>query len=241
MFAVDDFFALLVKEGTPTDHGLRLPTERDLAELGGLSRATVREYLAALRIMGLLTKVHGSANVLHRPTGESAGAIYSVLLQLQHVTFADVDEAREMFEIGMIRFVARRIAPGDIERLRLHVREMSEASAAGNNDAAIEADLAFHQLLFSSLSNPIVDFAFDGLRVNLRDTLRVRRAQALTAEVLANNGTRPCEFKTDAVHTQIVEALEAHDGEAAVAAMALHYEQFRDLVTEAPLTKGHHT
>ena len=90
MFTVEQFFEVLLTTGEPTAEGLRLPTERNLAESTGLSRATVREHLSALRVMGLLTKTQGSANVLHAPNEESSAAIYRVLLQMRHATLADV-------------------------------------------------------------------------------------------------------------------------------------------------------
>ena len=40
MFTVEQFFEVLLTTGERTDDGLRLPTERDLAERTGLSRAT---------------------------------------------------------------------------------------------------------------------------------------------------------------------------------------------------------
>ena len=230
MFTVEQFFEVLLTTGEPTAEGLRLPTERDLAERTGLSRASVREHLSALRVMGLLTKTQGSANVLHVPSEESSAAIYRVLLQMRHATLADVAEAREMFEIGMIPFVCRRIEDVDLDRLSTQVTLMAAASRAGDLDAAIDADLAFHRLLFESLHNPIVDFAFGGMRVSLRDVLAVRRAEALAAEMALNNGQAPTCYVTDSVHDHIVDALRARDPRAATAAMTLHYDQFRDLV-----------
>ena len=233
MFTVEQFFEVLLTTGERTDDGLRLPTERDLAERTGLSRATVREHLSALRVMGLLTKTQGSANVLHVPSEESSAAIYRVLLQMRHATLADVAEAREMFEIGMIPFVCRRIEDVDLDRLSTQVTLMAAASRAGDLDAAIDADLAFHRLLFESLHNPIVDFAFGGMRVSLRDVLAVRRAEALSAEMALNNGQAPTCYVTDSVHDHIVDALRAREPRAATAAMTLHYDQFRDLVARS--------
>ncbi|MFV0428581.1 MAG: FadR/GntR family transcriptional regulator [Arachnia sp.] len=231
MLSVEQFFQTLLELGVSTPAGIKLPTERELARLTGLSRATVREYLSALRIMGLLNKTQGSANILHAPTEESSGAIYGLLLQLNHATEADAVEAREMFEIGMMPFVCRRIGPGDIERLTACVDRMTAASRAGDAQEGIEADLAFHRALFQSLNNPMIDFAFAGLRTLLRDALAVRRQQALQAEIRRNNGVAPEFFATDTVHLQVVDALLHHDPQASVAAMTFHYQQFRDLVS----------
>lgn len=230
---MEQFFEVLLANSQRTDQGLRLPTERELAEITGLSRASVREHLAALRVMGLLTKTQGSANVLHQPTEESSGAIYKILLQMRHASLGDVAEAREMFEIGMIPFVCRRIGPGDLERLRSHVDQMIRHSSMGDTHGAVDADMAFHRILFETLNNPITDFAFAGLRTSLRDLLLHRREQAITAETAKNGGTPPAIFCTDSVHMAVVDALTQRDEAAAVTAMTHHYEQFRQLVLDA--------
>jgi GntR family transcriptional regulator len=46
--------------------GNRLPSEEALCELLGVSRATVREALVAMNRDGLITKLHGSGNVIHK-------------------------------------------------------------------------------------------------------------------------------------------------------------------------------
>ncbi len=46
----------------------KLPSEEALCELMGVSRTTLREALMTLTRMGVISKVHGSGNLIHRST-----------------------------------------------------------------------------------------------------------------------------------------------------------------------------
>lgn len=61
----------------------------------------MREYLAALQIAGMLDKVQGSANVL-RAGSRADGALYALMVRSGQITTAQIDEARELYETGMI-------------------------------------------------------------------------------------------------------------------------------------------
>jgi GntR family transcriptional regulator len=61
--AKDMIIRMILDGAFPTD---RLPSEEALFELLGVSRPTVREALAAMHREGIITKLHGTGNVIHK-------------------------------------------------------------------------------------------------------------------------------------------------------------------------------
>jgi GntR family transcriptional repressor for pyruvate dehydrogenase complex len=117
---------------------------------------------------------------------------------------------------------AERVTDDDVAELRAYVDEMVRAADAGDQDRALEADLAFHRRLFTVVDNPIFTLMRDGLAHVLRGEVLDRRRLAAEREPLAG-GTRA----SDAVHLEVVEALAARDGAAAGAAMRRHFVVWR--------------
>ena len=91
------------------------------------------------------------------------------------------------------------------------VETMIAATARGDHESALDADLAFHRHLFTIVGNPVLEVLQDGLAGMLRDTLAARRAKAMRTETPAADGT----YRTDTVHRPIVEALAARAQELA--------------------------
>lgn len=219
----------MLKESPFRDGAVRLPTERALSLETGLSRPRIREYLSALQVLGLIQKTQGSGNVLQLPSSDAAGAVFDIMVRSGQVTAADVNQAREMYEIGMVSFVADRISPSHIEQLDGYVSDMFEASTRGDFEGSLEADYAFHRTLFSILGNPIINYTLDGLRLALKDSVAERRRSSLAAEIQRNGGTAPDVFETDRVHAVITDGLRNNDTAASVKAMTEHFALWRRL------------
>lgn len=227
-----EFVDLLTREATPVADGLRVPTERDLAELTGLGRSRIREYLSGLEATGLLEKVQGSGSVLRRPEGPATGLLFEIMIRTGQLSLSEVDEARELLEIGMAPVVASRVSPADVNGLEAHVQEMIDASAREDFDAGNAADLAFHTDLIAMLGNGIVSYLYSGMRHALHDVLHDRRSVALRGEIVANGGVVPTNFRTDTIHLQITHALRDGDPVAVRNAMTRHFGQWRQIAAD---------
>src|SRR5690606_13904405 len=126
---------------------------------------------------------------------------------------ADLAEVRELLERQLIRRVAVDIDDTGLERLR----ERLEAMRSGPRDSLQldEADLAFHTALYEDLGNTLVtDLVLAFWRV-----LRLLRPR------LADHFDRHAGFVDK--HESILRALQAHDPDAAEAAMTSHFEGTR--------------
>ena len=192
----------------------QLPSERELMHEFGVGRPAVREALFYLQQLGLISVSSGSRARVIRPTAEAvmsrlSGVTRHLLQKPEGQQY--FQEARAMFEISLARHAALDATEDDLARLR----DALEANRAAQGDPVQfkRSDLAFHGVLASIGRNPIFDAIHDALSEWLDD----RRAQALQLE-----GEDEAALKA---HTQIVEAIESRDPDAAEAAMKYHLDR----------------
>src|SRR5882724_6941563 len=88
--------------------GARLPTERELSEQLGVGRSTLREAIRSLAFIGAIHSRQGSGNYVSRPDERSTDRLISLGLMLNHVTVAEMIEARRSFEVDVVRMAAER-------------------------------------------------------------------------------------------------------------------------------------
>lgn len=220
----------LVDLSTPEPDGSRrLAPERELCIRLDVSRATLRERLSRLESIGVLSRRQGHGTYLQAPGPDFIRTYFTTMGALGFLDAAHVAEAREMLETVVTVQAARRGTAADAERLRGHVDAMVASTAAGEHEAASEADLAFHAELFRILDNPVFTMIHAGLAHVLQDAMHERRAAALAAVGADHDG--PVE--TDTIHYPIVEAIAANDPDRARAAIRRHFE-VHSLITHEP-------
>ncbi|GAA1485292.1 FadR/GntR family transcriptional regulator [Brachybacterium fresconis] len=149
-----------------------LPSEGELAERLGVSRATLREATRALQSQGVLDAQQGRGLFLR---SFSVEPVISRLPYQLIESGADLDEllvARAALERGLIREVAERIGEQRLARLDEIVQEMHELEAKGLAFPA--QDREFHRCLYVDLHNRVIDGtleAFWQLMDKMRDRL----------------------------------------------------------------------
>lgn len=205
----------LIADGTFAP-GTRLPPERALAESLGVGRSAVREALAALEILGLVSVRPGSGTYVRDSMSELLPTTLSWGLMLSAGHTAQLSEVRGALEVQAAVQAAERIDDGDLERLRTHL----EAMEANTDDlqAFIEADAAFHRQLADAAGNDVMA----QLLQTVRSLLRVWVERGLRSQEQADEACRE--------HRAVYEAVAAHDGDAARRAMVEHMRTAGDRV-----------
>ena len=199
--------------------GERLPTERELAARFGVSRATVREALLVLELIGAVVASVGAGVFVASFTPQLAGQSESLL-----TAPADLIESRLAIEPIVAALCAERISDEalvDLDRL------VSRAEKAANDPvpfpAFLELSLAFHSALASHCGNLILGEVVTQL-VDVNDhPLWV----LLNQSVLRSESDRLAEVVD---HRAILEAIGARDGVAAEQAMIAHLRHLAVLI-----------
>jgi DNA-binding GntR family transcriptional regulator len=177
--------------------------EAEVAERLGASRTPVREALRRLEAEGLLEPRGGRGTVVRSVAPEEMNCIF---------------EIREALEPLAARRAARRIGAADIAQLRDLLERMRDAV---DDPVAMEKfDTAFHDTILR---------ASDGDRLkrmltDLREELIVWRSRSLSK--------RERRAQTVAEFARIVDALEAHDEDAAASESRMHIHHSRAAVRE---------
>jgi DNA-binding FadR family transcriptional regulator len=142
--------------------GQRLPAERELATLLGVSRATIREALQRLASAGYLTIKrgrHGGAFVESGWGAESAEVVHRTLVEnWEH--YEQLLDFRQIIEPLIARLAAERVTPDDIIDIRVALQQYLEASDREDSRAADEAlhraiARATHNSYLSSVSRQV--------------------------------------------------------------------------------------
>ena len=151
-----DAAAAQIRERIDAGHfqsGQRLPSERDLADELGVSRAVLRESLRSLGSLGYVEASAGRGTFVADPTDEwQSRRLIDDWLRRNQAALRDLIELRAAIEPQALRGGA-----GDPTVLAADLLPLIEAQAAalseGRSDDAAEIDLEFHIRLSASSPN----------------------------------------------------------------------------------------
>ena len=201
--------------------GDRLPAERDLASMLGVSRAAVREAFRALEAQGVLRMSVGtgpdSGTIVAAMPSEALTRLLRLHVALANFPTAHVVEARLMLERQSARNAAVRATAADLAELRELLDAMDEPGI--DRDRFNELDTAFHVAVAEAGGNRLVADMTVAVRESMRRPL-------LRAFHDLGDSWEPVAEGLRADHRQIYQALEAGDQDRAEQRMADHIEGF---------------
>ena len=191
--------------------GDKLPPERELAEIFGVSRSSVRDAIRVLEVQGLVEPRHGDGTVVReipidrlvRPLADAVSAGKDQL--------ADLFDMRKMLEPPLARAAAFRATDEDVRALEQIVERQTQRVRAG--ELALEDDNEFHYRIAATAKNQVVLRTMD----ILMDLLRDSRRRSLQGPGRAEKSLEG--------HRRILDAIERRDPEAAAQQMRAHIEE----------------
>jgi len=199
--------------------GERLPSEAKLAELTGVGRTSVREALAALRLMGIVeTRVGDGSYICESAGGEVAANGIALAIEKSEEA-QQLQEARAVFECGLVRLVVVRWSPEKAETFEDLLSDMSDAADRECYEDYLRLHRDFHLRLAQATDNPILErtersflefMDHEGWQDMERQFLLPERAEYLR--------------ESFELHRQIVDALSAGDIGLATTHMVQHFE-----------------
>ena len=197
--------------------GQALPTERDLSESFGVSRASVREALRALQAQGLVSSGGSpSRTLVSEGAGEHARDAMVTLLRLNGVGVDELMGFRSLLESGALAAAARR---RDAVRLAEAHAALADMRRPGIGvEEFEEADVRFHVALVRASGNEAMHLVMQVLRQTVaRHLLEVLNAQPDLPATLSR--------LTDE-HVAILTAVERGHATRASALVSAHISGF---------------
>lgn len=169
----------LVKEGQ-LKAGDRLPSERELAERLQVSRASLREALTALEIMGLLEVRSGDGNYVREINIESVVAPLAWVLSMEKDVVLELLEVRKILEVQAAGIAAERITEEGIGELEAALNKMK--IDLETKDLGEEADQRFHFAIARATNNKILIRLMDTISDTMQQTLQTSRKKLYTGK-----------------------------------------------------------
>jgi DNA-binding FadR family transcriptional regulator len=200
------------------EHNSRLPPERDLCGMLGVTRGELRKALAELENDGLIWRHVGRGTFIgSRPVLNLDDVVYLEKLARP----IKVIEARMAIEPELARLSAIHGAKADFDEIRACGRRCQEARDWRTYEAW---DNNFHLAIAKATHNKVL--------IHLFETLNVVRRSIVWGQLRAST-LPPRSHPSFVEHDAIIEAILSRDASGAAARMREHLGSVRDRVVPA--------
>ena len=190
--------------------GDRLPAERDLAKLLGVSRPTLRAAIRSLAAVGVLQSKQGAGTFVVESDGPPAldSAPLRMMASLHGFTTGEMFEARRSLEMAIAALSAERASGEQMASMSEEVAGMF--ASLDDPEQFLVHDMRFHQMVAASSGNRILTALMNMVATVLFD---VRRKTVNRARDLKESAE---------MHRQIYRAIRDRNSDAARNAMRDH-------------------
>lgn len=197
--------------------GDKLPNQNALAAQLGVSRASLRESLHTLALMGVLEQRPGFGTVVRGRVPANFSEVLSLPLISDANETIELVEARRFIEIGNVELAVKHITEPGVAELGRIVAAMDRAVREKNQADYVRHDANFHHHLAKATGNRFM--------VHLFLTIRRIMEQFITESFSALPAM--LERSMDD-HRRIYEAVRRRDVKRAVNEMCGHMAHIRD-------------
>lgn len=180
-------------------HGDKLPTERKLMEMFGVSRSVIREALSYLENIAVITRTQGRGAFLNESNIETVLSNFFFLWQINGGSLEEILGLRILLETSAIDEIIKNNQKAELNALKKIVADSQDVSSVTDyktRDSLFHTQLlkATNNKLFFQMTNMITTYFFEAQDIDI------------TAE----------EYKKVIDdHDKIVQALEEHDADQA--------------------------
>jgi GntR family transcriptional repressor for pyruvate dehydrogenase complex len=210
-------FKDLISDGALTP-GARLPPEREIAATLHVSRASLRQALKVLEIMGVISQRVGDGTYVNAGAKRILAEPMEFLVLLDGITFHELMETRIIVEPELAARAAMRATADDLAAMRASLTEMEKSR--GDNERLIAEDLRFHNIIFHAAGNRVCTRMFSVVHQLLANLI------GLTSQLVDLEHTMR-------LHKRIYASIRKHDPEQARQRMLDHLLDARDLLVRA--------
>lgn len=211
--------------------GDRLPPERDLAPMLGVSRAAVREAIRSLEAQGVLSSAVGAGpaggTVIAGLPSPALTRLLRLHVALANFPIADVAEARVMLERLSARLAAEKATEMDLKAMEAALDGMDDPAVT--RDAFNELDTQFHAAVAEAGGNRLIADMTIAIRASMQAPILRAYAEMDDWQSLANRVRSEHRAAFDAIRRRDVRAapdlIEKHIKSAYRRVPAMHRQK----------------
>jgi GntR family transcriptional repressor for pyruvate dehydrogenase complex len=195
--------------------GDKLLPERDLAEKLGVSRASVREAIRTLDILGVIDIRPGGGTFIRGTNSDDIIRPLAMFLAVEQNSLLDMFEMRRIFETATVSLAAQRATSEELDEIQFMLVSMRDGINVRDPAKGEEFDAAFHFAVAEATHNTLLIKLFKTVstefaKANSAARQRLYQESELNAQKIVDQ------------HTEIYEAIRAGLPEVASAAMLAH-------------------
>lgn len=177
-----------------------------------MSRASIREALSALELMGLLEVRSGEGTFVRKLRSESVVAPLAWMLTMEKGTVLELLEIRKILEVQAVGMAAERAESEDIRELSAALDRLQDDLHSPTSDGS--SDHRFHYAITRATKNKIMIRLMDTISDLMKYSLKASRSKLYEGKY-----TPALLFQE---HKKIYEAIVAKDVEMARNYMLTH-------------------
>lgn len=203
--------------------GDRVPSERELASMLGVSRPSVREAIMVLDAMGFVETKQGGGTFVRTLTETSIADPLTRLVQKKDPEMLrSLAEVRMGLESWSAYLAAKRAKPTEIDEMRRLYTIMEKQAARGGWDSQVDAK--FHYVITAASHNILQMHVLDSIHTLFHTTIQVALMEFYRQEghieILLTH------------HRGIMDAIAAHEPERARQKMMEHLTMVEEKMAE---------
>ncbi len=193
--------------------GDRLPSEKELGEQIGVSRASLREALKALKVMGIIESKAGGGNFVTNDFNGAVSNPLSLMVALNNTDSKKIFEFRQAIELGAVSLAAKAPSQEDLDDLQdIYDRMVDEE----DDDRIAKLDQDFHTKIIDMSGNIFFKLNNNAIGEILRIFLKDSTKKSKKENILS-------------MHFEVLEAIKDKDPRKAQLKMKKHLKQVERL------------
>lgn len=198
--------------------GDRLPSERDLASLFGVSRNSIREALKDLERKEFIEIRQGGGSFLSTTKRDLLGnELRTHIDKAKAILIDEMLELRRAFEVEAAFLAAQRASPKNLEAIQNVLIQM--ANAKSDPEKGVQADLDFHLQVAYATKNQLLIDLMATLALRIEENIRETRKHRFT------DSNRQQETLDE--HQEIYDAIADKNSDLAKHLMSQHISRIR--------------
>ncbi|WP_038702907.1 FadR/GntR family transcriptional regulator [Planococcus sp. PAMC 21323] len=198
--------------------GDRLPSERALASMFGVSRNSIREALKKLESNDLIETRQGGGSFLSTPKRELLGnELRTKIDKTKAVLINEMLEVRRAFEVEAASLAAQRATPENLKMIRKSLTLMAQAK--NNPELGVQADVDFHLQIAHATNNHLLIDLMETLATRMEENIRETRNHRF----IDTNRHQETLFE----HEEIYNAIASNNSELAKQLMDRHISRIQ--------------